>query len=525
MDTIFISYSRDDIDTAEIIISNLRDIYGHERVWYDLNMEKQGGIEWPKEIMDQIKGCDIFIYLLSGESLASEWCVQEYREAKKLGKYIIPVQVRRKLERPDTKEILEEIRKLQIIDYWSPNHNGMVHLIATITNKPDPRSDDLQKNQSLWTLGDNPASIIDGSQQLTSQELAKLVDDHVKRIEGTKALSDEELSDVLLISQVILRHKNYADVVQNISLKTNLAKIAVKFIESETFTGSDKESVSSVLSLVGDVRFEEESYFSRDDALWAGLEAADIVFMGRSGLKVPLNERPLTVGRIPYSFSASIFLVTRGQFLRYLQESQTSHTELDECLSAHIFDETTLNHPIVCVTFLEAREYCSWLTSIMKNYFDVPSDYVARLPTEAEWEYMARGSGEQARKRILPWQETPNSKESLANYFANVNFATTCVGIYPQGRSLSRCLDVVGNCWEMTSSLKEPLPYSTETHETSETDSNSRIIRGGVDNRGDISVTKRQSIHPTDRLPTVGFRVVFGPNLDSQMMKVKFDYV
>ncbi|HXN20690.1 MAG TPA: SUMF1/EgtB/PvdO family nonheme iron enzyme [Candidatus Binatus sp.] len=59
--------------------------------------------------------------------------------------------------------------------------------------------------------------------------------------------------------------------------------------------------------------------------------------------------------------------------------------------------------PVVAPSWFDAVEYCEWLSRMTQRKF--------RLPTEAEWEYAARGGQEQ---KLFPWgDERP---ESLANY-------------------------------------------------------------------------------------------------------------
>src|SRR6202162_1458780 len=61
--------------------------------------------------------------------------------------------------------------------------------------------------------------------------------------------------------------------------------------------------------------------------------------------------------------------------------------------------------PVVAPSWFDAVEYCEWLSRMTQQHF--------RLPTEAEWEYAARGGLEQ---KSFPWGDEP--PESLANYAA-----------------------------------------------------------------------------------------------------------
>ncbi len=100
---IFISYARVD---KEQVLEIAQALNVHD-VWFDdrLNI----GENWWREIETRIAEAPCFLYVLSPESLQSEWCQKELQTARKLGKSIAPVQIK-------PAALPDDLRQLHVID-------------------------------------------------------------------------------------------------------------------------------------------------------------------------------------------------------------------------------------------------------------------------------------------------------------------------------------------------------------------------------------------------------------------------
>ncbi len=96
-------------------------------------------------------------------------------------------------------------------------------------------------------------------------------------------------------------------------------------------------------------------------------------------------------------------------------------------------------HPAVEASWHGARYYCRWRGK--------------RLPTEAEWERVARGTED----RPYPWGDQPPD-ESRARYGSGWG-ETVAVGSLRQGATPERVMNMAGNVHEWVSSLYKPYPY------------------------------------------------------------------
>ena len=175
--------------------------------------------------------------------------------------------------------------------------------------------------------------------------------------------------------------------------------------------------------------------------------------------------------------------------------------------------------PIERASFDDAQDYCRWRGG--------------RLPSEAEWEKAARGTG----ARSWPWgadwrdrranhgraellgpsggrpggdgdsdgDQTVDDQDGYAG--------AAPVGSFPAGASPFGALDLAGNVWEWTSGYfsREPPQGRGRFQPLGASAGSERTVRGGSYRSppSDLRVTRRLGLHPSERLPGVGFRCAY----------------
>jgi len=117
------------------------------------------------------------------------------------------------------------------------------------------------------------------------------------------------------------------------------------------------------------------------------------------------------------------------------------------------------DYPVVGVTWEQANAFCAWRTEYLLKGLGPAARYVQRyrLPTEAEWEYAARGRD----GNEFPWENElvatgkgcffANFKPDDGNYVKDGNLITSRTGIY-QANS-NGLFDMAGNVAEWTSTI------------------------------------------------------------------------
>lgn len=156
--------------------------------------------------------------------------------------------------------------------------------------------------------------------------------------------------------------------------------------------------------------------------------------------------------------------------------------------------------PVIYVNWTMASTYCAWVG--------------ARLPTEAEWEYSARGPNH----FVFPWgNEFDKTKlnycdlscKGVSDESFDDGFSDTApVGSFPEGRSWVGALDMAGNVREWVHDWFAPYPNEKVRNPAGPDNGVSKIPRGGswYDTPDDTRSTNRGENLPDYSRHKVGFR-------------------
>lgn len=179
------------------------------------------------------------------------------------------------------------------------------------------------------------------------------------------------------------------------------------------------------------------------------------------------------------------------EFVKATRHQSPQHWEREE------YPPGTATEPVTRVTWQDAEAYCKWLSTQLGA--------TVRLPTEAEWEFAARG----ASAARYPWgnewkKEAARSEETGGKVSAVKSFALN--------RSPFGAFDMAGNVWEWTREkvAKTDAVIDPRVKKALENGQVLRVVKGGsaFEKSTEISAQSRYEIPENTRDAWVGFRYV-----------------
>ncbi len=206
------------------------------------------------------------------------------------------------------------------------------------------------------------------------------------------------------------------------------------------------------------------------------------------------DERPVRTVGITRGYWMGKTEVTQGQW-RSIMGDNPSHFKGDDL-------------PVESVSWDRCVEFCRKLTERERRAGRLPDGYVYRLPTEAEWEYAARG-GVRGRNTTYAGSDDLNA---VAWHDGNSQNRTQRVGT--RAANELGLHDMSGNVWEWVQDWYQD-SYSglATTDPTGPANGSLHVVRGGSWNytAADCRVAARSWVRPSNTYSNLGFRVVLAP--------------
>jgi formylglycine-generating enzyme required for sulfatase activity len=518
---LFVSYARVDKPYCIQIVDTL-DI--HE-IWFDQRL--YAGQHWWKEILRRLDWCEGFVYLLSPDSIASEYCQKEFELALSLGRHIFPVLIRENTPIPT---MLLEMQYADLSKGITPEAVKILLnsiLLAERERGKQPISATQVSSISSEEIKPptvNPATVISVAAAAMEkgqfdQAVFLLKQANENGFKSRFIKLDALLAEAVaaLERQTYLREaeREYKQIIELIK-HTRTRKLGLEAFwefrkiypdydpDSIAKTYGDSRSTVSLNGSNGNGTHKSPSDMISDFTLpmldWCDVPAG-MVMVDEPDKDGGLQRRAFYVD----SFRMSKYPVTNAQYQVFLDDASGYANVGWWAYSSHAHNWRVANpkskpsrfsgeeRPREMVNWYDALAFCYWLRA--------QTGLPITLPTGKQWQRAARGDD----TRLYPWGDSfdknhCNTRESELKM-------TTLVMRYPEGVSPFGVFDMAGNVWEWCLDGK-----GDEDSQLDITSNQERAVFGG----SFVSVCQRSQIsfhyylNPQSFYASIGFRLIYG---------------
>jgi formylglycine-generating enzyme required for sulfatase activity len=206
------------------------------------------------------------------------------------------------------------------------------------------------------------------------------------------------------------------------------------------------------------------------------------------------SQKPIHLQMLTKPYWIGVHPVTNAQWRSAVERSK-GEVKVPEWADWYN-DNSKSNHPVVGVSWYQCMEFLKWLGA----------DWC--LPTEPQWEYAARGLD----NLVYPFGN--GFKPDLVVYAKNSNKSTAAIGGRPKGASWVGAQDLSGNVLEWMANDFKAYPYKADDGRENVSSDSAKGLRGGSWdlNPNRLYTAFRAPNRPSGTDYAFGFRCVYIPS-------------
>ncbi|MBZ0292553.1 MAG: SUMF1/EgtB/PvdO family nonheme iron enzyme [Anaerolineae bacterium] len=548
----FISYRRKPSATLALLVQEkLKNPHGID-AYVDVTRTDSTRVQFPQRLMQAIADAPTFICLLGEGTLESEWVLKEIQRAYELGKHCIPVFQESYIPPTQEDEAVNYLLSFDGVHIFDIKNvlvdQSIAQIASLVPQAPQSRSRwrsrigvvlalltvfivfigalliALSGNQPpvVGTTPSTTTAVAQGLSEATTPEATVTVSGLATADTRTEIALNLPTPTIDVQATVLARQgqaiaetatQHILDLAATATASTPTPVVDVEATINAALTGTS-QSLTQIAEWTPtrspmEAALERARNFSGGNEDW---EPFEWDFDGVPMMLVPVgcfemgengeggrqcHEEPFWIDKYEVTNAEYERFVAAGGYENpdywtdagwaWKQENEINGPEDNE-------DLTAPDQPRVGVSWYEAVAYANWRGG--------------RLPTEAEWEYAARGPD----GWLYPWGNEWSGDNAV--WSGNSGSRTAEVGSRPAGTSWVGALDMSGNVWEWVSSLYLSYPYDTEDVRDNMDAQGNRMLRGGSwgSLRDYERAVYRREFNPYSRLYSFGFRVVRPPS-------------